>query len=70
MMLDRSSTISKSVAHDISHNVLINYKVLVLTPSVWGAKLSLHLPSSQMLMALRVEPYATQSHRSWAQVPF
>ena len=40
MMFERSSTISNSAAHDISHNVL------VLTHSVWGTKMSLNLPSS------------------------
>ena len=68
MMLERSSAISNSAAHDISHNLDV-YQVLVLTHSVWGTKLSLHLPSCQMLIALMEEQCAAQSHRSCAQVP-
>ena len=38
--------------------------------SVWDIKLSLFLPSSQMLIALMKEQCAAQSHRSLDQVSF
>ena len=63
--------ISNSTAHDISTNVLIYMyvrNVLDLIHRVWGAKLSLHLPSSSKDVdgSDGTEQCAAQSHRSCA----
>ena len=64
-MLEKSSHISNSSAHEIRYF----YVVFSLTHSMWGTKLSLLLITSQMLITLIVEQCAAQSHSSWAQVP-
>ena len=66
LTLERSLLILNS---QIRHDTTCAY-VLVITSSVWGIKLSLLLPRSQILIALMKEQCAAQSHRSLVQVSF
>ena len=70
MTLERSSHISNSEPRDVSYSYISYNYIFVLTHSVWGTELSLHLITSQMLIGLIEEQCVVQFHRSGAQVPF